>query len=387
MLSVENFYWVIHETLLRPSDIGCRYFYPFGTLDHLSVHEYDQADLFLSKGSRYVLFYDQEPFYNETLPVLDQSMEYDNWFKSLRILANSEISDIKKEFCRSRGMLDWYFFYHGFAALSWFKDARFIDHDREITSAFLCFNHLVKTKRSYRMSLLARLISSNSQTNGSISFHGSKQDCIDEINDPCTELTTGNKILIKKHLIDSDIELPIKLDQISVDGSLSARFGYHEHKLWQKSLFHVVTETVFYDQKLHLTEKIFKPIVAKRPFLLVASPGNLEYLKSYGFKTFDNWIDESYDQIHDNDQRLDLISLEIDRLSKKSISEIRDMHREMQYVLEFNKKHFFGEFRKVIVDELISNFDKCIKFWNNNRINYSCLPHPNLTQAKNILLQ
>ena len=45
-------------------------------------------------------------------------------------------------------------------------------------------------------------------------------------------------------------------------------------------LFHIVTETIFYDNKLHFTEKVFKPIVARRPFFLVGAPGNLAYLKS-----------------------------------------------------------------------------------------------------------
>ena len=37
---------------------------------------------------------------------------------------------------------------------------------------------------------------------------------------------------------------------------------------------------------MHLTEKIFKPIVNKQPFMLLAAPDNLAYLKSYGFKTY-----------------------------------------------------------------------------------------------------
>jgi hypothetical protein len=70
------------------------------------------------------------------------------------------------------------------------------------------------------------------------------------------------------------------------------------------SLWNIVTETVFYDNKLHLTEKIFKPIVLKRPFVLVGAPGNLQYLKEYGFQTFDKWINEDYDNEIDPDIRI-----------------------------------------------------------------------------------
>ncbi len=41
--------------------------------------------------------------------------------------------------------------------------------------------------------------------------------------------------------------------------------------------------------------------------MLLAAPGNLAYLKSYGFKTFDAVIDESYDLIQDDNERIDSV--------------------------------------------------------------------------------
>jgi hypothetical protein len=180
---------------------------------------------------------------------------------------------------------------------------------------------------------------------------------------------------------------PWKLDEITVDGNLSAHFGHREYQLWQSSLLHVVNETVFYQPKLHLTEKIFKPIVAQRPFILVAAPGNLKYLKNYGFQTFGPWIDESYDDILDPDLRLDAVAKEIEKFARMSLPELRNIHQDMQAVLAFNKKHFFGEFRQIIVNELVDNFDQCIRIWNNGRVDGRELPlHPNLAQVKKVLL-
>jgi hypothetical protein len=149
----------------------------------------------------------------------------------------------------------------------------------------------------------------------------------------------------------------------------------------------VVNETVFYQSKLHLTEKIFKPIVAQRPFILVAASGNLAYIRSYGFQTFSSWIDESYDEIPDPDERLDAIANEISRFAAMSISELNNIRRDMQSVLTFNKQHFFGEFRNLIVNELVDNFDQCIRIWNNGRMDSRELPlHPDLDGVKRILL-
>lgn len=388
MVSVENFYWILYENLLRPCDIDCVYFYPFGTTNNASRHEY--SGKIKQKYDRFSVFYDQEPLYDTLLYENNKFIaEIDCFssFKSLKILANSEISKIKKEFCKSQGVLDWYYFYHGFAALDWFRCGKFLGDQHEVQNNFLFLNNLTQNKRSYRMALLARLVALDIHHRGRISFLASKNDCINEVNNVYTNLSDVDKKLITQHLINSKIDLPLVIDCATRNPSMSANFGHHEYKLWQSSLIHVVTETLFYDQKLHLTEKIFKPIVAERPFILVSTPGNLSYLKKYGFETFGRWIDESYDCVENSNERLDLIAKEIEKWSKKSISEIKDIHREMKEVLEFNKNHFFHGFKKIIVDELVNNFETCINLWNNSRVNYTCKPHPDLESVKKILLR
>jgi len=179
------------------------------------------------------------------------------------------------------------------------------------------------------------------------------------------------------------------LDRNNTTGSLSADFGHQEFELWKSGLWHIVTETVFYHNKLHLTEKIFKPIVAQRPFMLAAAPGNLAYLKSYGFQTFDQWIDESYDTITDPDQRLQAIVDQTQRLCAMTRSELQQMHREMQPVLEHNFNHLWSGFRHQIVNELVNNFETCVRLWNNGRVDGRELPlHKiDLARTKEILLR
>lgn len=385
MISVENFYWAIYENLLKPCDIECRYFFPFGTLEHVSDHEYNRQMSASRVERRYSIFLDQEPLYQSNCNRIDELILRDNWFKTFKILANSEISELKKDYCESRSIFDWHFFYHGFACLDWFRDSRYITEQNEIQNCFLNLNHLFKNKRSYRLGLVARLIASGCHHAGSISLHATKDDLLSELSNPYTELSETSKKLIMDYLFD--LELPMALDTKTVNSDFSARLGYSEYQLWQSSLFHVVTETVFYDKKLHLTEKIFKPIVAERPFILVAAPGNLAYFRKYGFRTFGQWVDESYDMIEDNDARLDHISREICRLSNMSLTDLRRMHQEMQEVLAFNKQHFFGNFRKIIVDEMIDNFEMCVRQWNNGRVNYRCPEHPDLQQVKELFYQ
>jgi len=126
-------------------------------------------------------------------------------------------------------------------------------------------------------------------------------------------------------------------------------------------LWHIVTETVYFQPKLHLTEKIFKPIVSQKPFILVGAPGNLAYLKSYGFQTFDRWIDESYDQEQDHYIRIEKITTEIVRLCAMSHVQLTTMHEEMKSILLYNYQHFYTTFKDQLVDELVDNFSQVLQ--------------------------
>jgi hypothetical protein len=70
--------------------------------------------------------------------------------------------------------------------------------------------------------------------------------------------------------------------------------------------------------------------------ILVAPPRTLEYLKTFGFKTFDRWWDESYDQEEDHEKRLMKIFDVIDFINSKSLEELKTIYEEMRGILEHN---------------------------------------------------
>jgi len=389
VISVENFYQLLYYKLLKPINFQMRYGWPFGTTKHIMAFNHNgwSEDSKKMIPSAIAFFhFDQEPLYTK-----DQTTLYDGFlvarpYRYPQILANSERSRLKKYFCRENNLLDWYFFYHGFAALDWYRDAFYLDSDRAITCAFMTLNHLVMQKRSYRMAMIARLWQQRLLDRGIVSFHASHQSCAEEINHPDCELSAHSKMLIQ-NFIDSKNNLPIMAHPGKVDGSASAHFGHREYELRQQALFTVVNETVFFDDKLHLTEKIFQPIVCGRPFILTGAPGNLQYLRSYGFRTFGDYIDESYDSESDPDRRMDLITQQIENLCARSLPELNAMLKDMRPILEHNKRHFFGDFKTMIVDELVENFDQSIRTWNNGRVDgriYSL--HPDTESVKRVLL-
>ncbi len=387
MFSIENFYYILYQHLLKPLNLQDVMFMEFGSVSTTNICFGRYSGSVYRYRIRPTMenccyYYDQEPIYKSSVDDLIMFTA----LKKFRMLANSEISDLKKDLCRNYQYLDWYYFFHGFAALDWYRDGQYFNQDVDWSRPYISFNRLHVNERSYRLNLVAQLAQENLLKHGHVSLHlehteyGSWQQ---ELDDPNTRLSAQARKLIRQHLGQ-----PLILDQSVTTGNISADFGHREFDLWKSGLWHIVTETVFYHNKLHLTEKIFKPIVAQRPFMLAAAPGNLAYLKSYGFKTFDRWIDESYDNIQDPDQRLQAIVQQTQKLCSLSDSELRSMHREMMPVLQHNFDHLYGNFKKIIVNELVDNFETAVRLWNNGRIDDKrlSLDNINLEEIKNLLI-
>lgn len=388
MVSVENFYHVLYEHLLKPVNFHMRYYYPFGTHQTVMHRGREECNKLLAMNLPLVLFhFDQEPIYpQDDVVIFDGTRNRHMTGKCPKMLANSERSSIKKRICAEYDLLDWYYFYHGFAALDWYRDAKYFAYNNEIDRVFLSLNHLVTGQRSYRMSLLARMLEKKLHHHGIISFHGTAQTCWNEINTAGCMISAYSRDLIARHLA-SRSDLPFVADRDQIDGTASAGFGHIEYDMRMNAMWSVVNETVFYDDKLHLTEKIFQPIVTNRPFLLVSSTGSLAYLKSYGFKTFGDWIDESYDSEPDPDTRMDMIIDQLDWLCARPMAQLRQMLAEMRPILEHNKNHFFDQFREIICNELVENFNQCIRVWNNGRVDdRQVMLHPNPQQVKDLLI-
>jgi hypothetical protein len=115
----------------------------------------------------------------------------------------------------------------------------------------------------------------------------------------------------------------------------------------------IVLETLYDDQRWHLTEKTLRPIACGKPFILAATPGSLEYLKSYGFKTFTGLIDESYDSIEDPVLRLQAIVMEMKRIAMLSQQQKRQLYQDLDKICQYNKELFFSD---VFFDKVINEF-------------------------------
>ena len=180
------------------------------------------------------------------------------------------------------------------------------------------------------------------------------------------------EIMIKKDILE--IALPLKneypdiidvLSQANLPMTFPGETTQEMHSCClslfdqcKETLIYHVSETVYFGQKHHLTEKIFKPICLGMPFIISSTHGSLQYLRSYGFKTFHDVWDESYDDEVDDHQRLNKIALLLKELDQLSTEEKQEMFNRCLPIIKHNFEHFYSDrFEKELWSELTQMFE------------------------------
>ncbi len=86
----------------------------------------------------------------------------------------------------------------------------------------------------------------------------------------------------------------------------------------------------------HLHSSTFNPMYCGHPIIQFAPYKSLETMKQYGFKTFDKWWDESYDDEPDDWKRLQMIMDLVLKLSDYDEKDLLHMYEDMKETLQHN---------------------------------------------------
>lgn len=215
---------------------------------------------------------------------------------------------------------------------------------------FLCFNNVI---RQSRIDLLEYMLQYDLVKDAYYSFIGSSRDTLstDDLVQVLQKYNNYTNIVNNKDI------LPLILSSNLSDGEHWTPGLVEDDAaiFYENSYFSVITETLFYDtfkspppnlgnvEAIHgtmITEKTYKPISMKHPFILLARPYTLKVLRDRGYKTFSPFIDESYDEILDDTIRLKAIADEINRLSKTNLVEFT---YQIKDIVEYNHNHFWNQ--------------------------------------------
>ena len=135
-------------------------------------------------------------------------------------------------------------------------------------------------------------------------------------------------------------------DRLQVDLSAAEEATKQAVQEGQEKVDQIIADNHFdsYKDQVHLTEKVWKAITNFQPFIYIGHPTALKKLKEFGFKTFEPFIDESYDDEYDKDKRFKMIQEQISRLvCDKTIEEIHEWYWSIEKTLRHNYFHFYGK--------------------------------------------
>lgn len=321
----------------------------------------------------YIFFHDQEPIHLDVHEPLFSSVVRRNGDLNFSrggihsaVVTSEYCSDAVAQVCSQYGWRDYYYFFHGWAALDWYRgyDRAFLippPEQRKITHSFVSANRIIGGRRDHRVLLMYHLLKSGVK-NAHISF---PHTCPVE-NIPVTAIAEPYQ--------DQYPDIVDTFNKAVLPMNFAGETGHPMESCWlslfnecRESLAYVITETVCTGTRNHLTEKTFKPICLRMPFVMLSTAGSLAYLRKYGFRTFDTIWDESYDLETDDAKRIEKVGQLLSTFDAMSPSELQQVYNSARDIVEHNYQHFYsGAFEQVLWDELSAmlnqiqqDFKKC----------------------------
>jgi hypothetical protein len=337
----------------------------------LNFDLYSSQDVFESLYPNFQLMSDQDDFVTDIVKELSgKIIQYLNLkmihafalYKVPVLLIHSEQRSNNLQKYQDIDFVSVYWWCHGVIARDWF---RYAQHDVSLSKRspdkdFLIYNRAWSGTREYRLKFAELVVDHDLYSYCKMGFNS--EDSIDY-----REHQFQNK---KFQIQRQDLEQYFFHN--TSDSSASADYCAHDY---QTTNIEVVLETLVDDDRLQLTEKILRPIACGHPFILAATQGSLEYLRGYGFKTFDNIIDETYDTIADPAQRLEAILIEMKRIATLPHDAKQQVYDSLRSIAAYNQQRFFSaEWHNQLITEFKENFDSAVTDYNQRMQSLFALP-------------
>jgi hypothetical protein len=327
----------------------------------------------------YVFMHDQEPVDLETFKPLfnevkDRNSDIGGHFEGaiwVQDFSNprghvivSERGEYLDQLCQQYNWQPHYYFYHGWACLDWFRgyDRSFLiarARDRNPTRTFISPNRIVAGKRDHRVLFLYNVFKNQLEQN----YISAPRICPVENVDITSIAQKYTNVYQDISTVFTTAQLPRMFAGEETQTMSSCWLTNFDEAA--DSLVYVPTETVYFGNRLHLTEKTFKAIALEMPFVLVAPAGSLAYMREYGFRTFAGIFDERYDEETDDIRRIEKVTQLLKDLNNLSVSERQQIHRACLPIVEHNYNHFYcGAFGDILWTELTQMLTEFKKDYN-----------------------
>lgn len=244
-----------------------------------------------------------------------------------------------------------YFWSHALIAADWYRyaqhDPRLVNHIGSYSYDFLIYNRAWSGTREYRIKFAELLVDKELLPSCRTTFGFIDNNC-----HYSQHSWTNPQFKISRQ----DLENYFEPNQLPA--TASADYVANDYA---SCAVEIVLETLFDDERNHLTEKSLRPIACKKPFLIAATAGSLQYLRDYGFQTFHPYINENYDLIKDPIGRLHAIVDEMKRIQKLPTDQKIALWQNLEPIVQHNHRLFFSrQWQQSIVNEYMNNLQSAV---------------------------
>lgn len=122
----------------------------------------------------------------------------------------------------------------------------------------------------------------------------------------------------------------------------------------KQSLIYLVTETIGDYPYVVISEKTWRAFNVGVPFMIVGAKHSIKKLQDFGFKTFSQWWDESYDELPIVADRIQAVCQELKKLSYLTQQQQQALREEMLPTLIYNRQHL-KEYRLKELERIEAN--------------------------------
>lgn len=209
--------------------------------------------------------------------------------------------------------------------------------------------------RLHRLAMISEIIDRNLWDDCILSFYTDSND-LGKFDCPENSLVLPNI----KNRVDKNIDrikplLPLTVTLDDNDFKNNLRWKIKDIELAENTLFSLIGESSFYNNMalinkydnlkfrccyfypcVFISEKTWRAIRTKHPFIVSSIPRFLEGLRELGYKTFHPYINESYDLIENEEERILAIMDEVERLCKMNDEETKKWLNSIQEITQYN---------------------------------------------------
>jgi hypothetical protein len=266
-----------------------------------------------------------------------------NMFEKGLLLHSEKRSNNLKKYQIDNELIPVYYWSHAVIARDWFRYAEHAIFQKNVKKTFLIYNRAWAGTREYRLRFSDLLV---------------ERKLVDQCQTSCNPVDPELNLHYANYKFNNPLWQPTHvlenfLQPTAADSSSSADFDTNNYN---STDIEVILETLFDDDRLHLTEKSLRPIACGQPFILTATQGSLEYLRSYGFQTFDTVWDESYDQITNPEERLIAVVDLMQQIVAWDPKTRANKMAQARSIADYNRRWFFSkDFFDLIITELKTN--------------------------------